>query len=309
MRGFLGVFGRVFECFIGLGRFGWIFLRSFFQSKAAVAAKIVALESQLDACLRAREGKRFSRFSDSFRFLWVILSIFWDGWERMCHAMKPRTVVGWKDWVIRRYWRWKSRGQVGRKAITVELRKLIRRISRENPLWGAAKIRDVLVDLGFRRLDVGTVRKYMPRRPYPKDPSGNWLSFIHNHMGVSWAMDFCVVRTIGFRVLYVFVILEHGRRRIRHWNVTESPTLDWIIQQLREATAFGEVPVIIINEQHLRDLVGQYVNWYENYRFHQGLEGKPPISQKEDEEGSAAGKIISISVLGGLHHRYERVAA
>jgi transposase InsO family protein len=77
-----------------------------------------------------------------------------------------------------------------------------------------------------------------------------WKGFCHvvepkNHLDLSWAMDFCVVRAVGFRAYYVFVILEHGSRRVRHWNVTESPSLEWIIQQLREATPFGEVPRFI----------------------------------------------------------------
>jgi putative transposase len=257
----------------------------------------------------------------------------------------------------------KSRGEIGRDPIDLELSKLLRRLSRENPLWGAKKIRDVLVDLGFDKLDVGTVRKYLPRRSHPRNPSGNWLSFIRNHMGISWAMDFCVVRTIGFRALYVFVIIEHGRRRIRHWALTECPSLDWIIQQLREATPFGEVPrymhrdndglygkrvvkflkdsgieevrsayrspwqnpfaerffgslrrelldhVIIFDQQHLRKLIGEYVTWYQNFRLHQGLGGKCPVPGKDGEEDRAEGKIVSIPILGGLHHRYERVAA
>ena len=172
-------------------------------------------------------------------------------------------------------------------------------------------------------------------------------------------MDFGVVRTIGFKVLYVFVILEHGRRRIRHWAVTECPSLDWIIQQLREATPFGDVPrfmhrdndalygtrvskflkdsgieevrsayrspwqnpyveryfgslrrelldhVIIFSKQHLRNLISEYMSWYESFRLHQGLEGKCPVVRKEEEGDKGKGKIVSIPVLGGLHHRYE----
>ena len=265
--------------------------------------------------------------------------------------------------MFRGFWRCISKGEVGRQPISVELRKLIRWISRQNPLWGAAKIRDVIVDLGFRKLDVRTVRKYMPRRAFPKDPSGNWLTFIRNHMDVSWAMDLCVVRTIGFKALYVLVIMEHGSRRIRHWNVTDSPSMNWIIQQLREATPFGEVPrfmhrdndglygkgvsrflkdsfieevrsayrspwqnpfverffgslrrelldqVIIFDEAHLRNLISRYVSWYENFRLPQGLEGKTPVSREEEREEITEGKIVSIPILGGLHHRYERVAA
>jgi putative transposase len=362
MAGMFGLFAKVIGCVLGMGKYAGGFIRSVLLSRAGAAATIIALESQLEVYQRQSETKRIGRFSDAFRFLWVILSKFWDGWERACHAMKPRTVVGWQQKVFQLFWRGKSRGEVGRNLIPVELRKLIRRISQENPLWGAKKIRDVLVDLGLEKLDIKTVRKYMPRRKHPRNPSGNWLSFLRNHMDVSWAMDFCVVRTIGFRALYVFVILEHERRRIRHWAVTESPSLNWIIQQLREATPLGEVPrylhrdndglygkrvsqflkasgiqevksaykspwqnpfverflgslrrelldhVIIFHEEHLRNLLRDYVSWYENYRLHQGLGGECPVPGN-DREGIAAGKIISIPILGGIHHRYERVAA
>ena len=151
--GLLKLFFGAIESVVRLGKYGWIFFRSFWHSRAGAAVRIVALESQLDECLRVRGDKRVGRFSGSFRFLWILLSRFWDGWKYVCHAVKPRTVVGWGEKLFRCHWRWISRVQVGRKATAVELRELIRRMSRENPLWGAGKIRDVLVDLGFVKLD------------------------------------------------------------------------------------------------------------------------------------------------------------
>jgi putative transposase len=249
MSGIYGLVKLVFraiECFVGLGKYAWSFVRALLRSRAGAAVRIVALESQLDECQRAREGKRIGRFTVSFKLLWVLLSKWWEGWDRACHAMKPRTVSGWHQDAFRLFWKWVSgRKRGGRKQISLELRKLIRRISKENPLWGGAKIRDALVDLGFERLDVATVRKYMARGRRPKDPSGKWLTLIRNQMDVSWAMDFTVVRTLGFKALYVFVVMEHGSRRIRHWNITSCPSLNWTIQQLREATAFGDVPRFI----------------------------------------------------------------
>jgi transposase InsO family protein len=176
-------------------------------------------------------------------------------------------------------------------------------------------------------------------------------------------MDFCIVRTVGFNAFYVFVIIEHGSRRIRHWNITESPSLEWIMQQRREATPFVEGPrfihrdndglygkgvskflkapgveevrsafrspwqnpyverffgsmrreilnhVIILNEKHLRRLINEYVERYENHRLHQGLCGRRPRDKQNGPANAGGGKIISIPVLGGLHHRYERCAA
>ena len=159
-----------------------------------------------------------------------------DCLQRACHAMKPRTVVGWWRQWFRRYWRSISQGKPGRKGLSIELRKLIRRMSLENPLWGGAKIRDALVDLGYERLDVGTIRKYMKKRS--NAPSGTWKAFLRNHMNVAWGMDFCVVRSVGFKALYVFVIIEHGRRKIRRIAVTETPNagdpFNWSLITIRD---------------------------------------------------------------------------
>ncbi|MDA7510137.1 hypothetical protein N8766_06780 [bacterium] len=89
----------------------------------------------------------------------------------------------------------------------------------ENPLWGGAKIRDVLVELGYQQLDVGTIRNYMKKRS--KDPSGTWKAFSRNHMNVVWGMDFCVVRSVGFKGLYVFVVLDH----VIVWNASHLENL------------------------------------------------------------------------------------
>ena len=125
-----------------LGGFCRIFICSFFLPKATAAAKIVALESQLSQCLENRQSKRIGRFSDSFRFLWVILSKVLDDWKRFCHEMKPRTVVGWKEKGFKLYWKATSMSSAWRNPISPEIRNLIRQISLENAIWGAPKIRD-----------------------------------------------------------------------------------------------------------------------------------------------------------------------
>jgi hypothetical protein len=79
MIGILALFMKALECVLGLGRYAWIFLWSCFRSRSSAAAKIVALESQLDVYLRRRDPKRVSRFSDAFRFLWILLSKWWEG--------------------------------------------------------------------------------------------------------------------------------------------------------------------------------------------------------------------------------------
>ena len=163
----MGVLSWIWECCVtlsGLVRYGIRFSRMLILSHADSAAKIVALESQLDASLRRADFKRRYRFSNSFRLLWLLFVSCWSGWKSFCHLMEPKTVIGWWRRGFRYYWRFVSRGKAGRKKIPLELRKLIRQMSSENPLCGEQKIRDSLVDLGYEKVDVGTIRKYMIKR-------------------------------------------------------------------------------------------------------------------------------------------------
>ena len=122
------------------------------------------------------------------------------------------------------------------------MRGLIRRLSRENPLWSAERIRDTLLLLGFGPPCGDTIRNYMVRPRKPREPSTTWLPFLRNHLKVSWAIDFFTVTTLSFATLYVFLVFEHGRRRVVHSAVTRSPSMEWVIQQLREAMPFGQQP-------------------------------------------------------------------
>jgi putative transposase len=154
--------------------------------------------------------------------------------------MTPAMVVSWHRSAFRSWWHWCSKP--GRKPVAVEMRRLIRRLSRENPLWGAERIRDTLLLLGDDPPEEDTIRKYMakPRKPRPK--STNWLPFLRNHLDVSWVIDFFAVTTLGFQVLYVFLVLYRARREVLHLAVTANPTTEWVIQQAREATPFGRRP-------------------------------------------------------------------
>ena len=110
----------------------------------------------------------------------------------------------------------------------------------ENPLWGEERIaNELLIKLGIR-VSPRTVGKYMPKRPLGQ-PRGDrrWSTFLKNHATAILACDFFVVVTATFRMLYVFVIIEHGTRRLAHINVTTNPTADWTLQQLREVVGNG----------------------------------------------------------------------
>jgi hypothetical protein len=222
----------------------WIFLSAFFRSRASLGCELVAIRSQLTfykESIRQKKQPR-PRFTPAFRLLWVWLSTVWSGWKPVANLMKPRTVLKWHEDAFLQWWRWKSRSKGGRPAISQEMRALIRRLSRENVLWSAETIHGHLVLLGSDPPCPDTIRKYMVKLTGGTDKSQTWLTFLRNHLQISWAMDFFTIPTIRFQVLYVFVVLNHSRRQVVHFAVTAHPTMAWVIQQLREALPFGLQP-------------------------------------------------------------------
>src|SRR3979411_2226564 len=148
---------------------------------------------------------------------------------------------------FRLFWTWKVRhGQSGRPPVSKEIRQLIRKMSRENPLWGAPRIHGELLKLG---IDIGetSVGKYLVRRRNP--PSQTWRTFLENHVKTMVSVDLFTVPTIRFQLLYVFLVLAHDRRRIVHFNVTAHPTTEWTAQQLREAFPFEQVPRHLLRDR------------------------------------------------------------
>jgi len=179
--------------------------------------------------------------------VWVILSRIWGDWRSALAIVKPETVIAWHRKGFRLFWTWKvRRGKAGRPAVTREVRDLIRRLSRENPLWGAPHIHGELLKLG---LEIGetSVGKYMLRRRKP--PSQTWRTFLDNHVKDLVSVDLFTVPTIRFQILYVFLVLAHDRRRVIHFNVTAHPTAEWTGQQLREAFPFDQSPRYLLRDR------------------------------------------------------------
>jgi len=117
-----------------------------------------------------------------------------------------------------------------------QLRELICKMAHQNQTWGEERIAaELLLKLGIR-VSPRTVRRYMPTDvgPGKRVPSQRWMTFVRNHAQAIVACDFFIVVTASFRVLYVFVLLEVGTRRIAHFNVTAHPTATWTLQQFRE---------------------------------------------------------------------------
>jgi putative transposase len=201
-------------------------IRVYFRSRTDAALEVLALRQQV-AVLKPRRPRPPLTAVD--RLFWTVLRQAWSGWKDVLVIVKPETVVGWHRAGFRLYWRWRSRSHGGRPQIKEEIRALIRRLAQENPEWGAPKIHGELQKLGFV-LSERTVARYLRRIQRRGDPAKRWLAFLHNHREAIVALDLFTVPTATSRMLYGFFVIEHGRRRIPHFNTTRHPSADWVVQ-------------------------------------------------------------------------------
>ena len=231
-------------------QYALIFLWAIFYPKAVLVAKLLAVESQLAVCKQQIASKKHPRprFTAGFRLLWIVLSKSLDKWEDLVHLMQPATVRKWHTTAFRYFWRWKSRRKGGRPPISKEMQDLIYKLSKENPLRSPERIRDTLVLLQYDPPCDDTIRKYMYKPRKPRKRSTTWLPFLRNHLDVSWAIDFFTVTTINFATLYVFLVFDHGRRKVKHFAITRNPFMNWVIQQLRESMPFGLQPKYLFRD-------------------------------------------------------------
>jgi putative transposase len=219
-------------------------LASSFRTSASLRAEILALRHQL-VVLQANAPRRL-RLKRSDRVLWVLLSRWFPGWRQCLRIVQPATVIAWHRRAFALYWTRKSRRWPGRPQVTAEIRALIQHMSQTNPLWGAPRIHGELLKLGIEVAE-STVGKYMQR--HRKPPSQTWRTFLSNHLAQMASMDFFTVPTATFRVLFVLVVLSHARRRIVHFAVTEHPTQEWTLQQLREAFPWNQSPQYLLRDR------------------------------------------------------------
>jgi len=215
----------------------------------------------------------------------------------------------------------------------------------------------VLHKLGFV-ISERSVARYLRRIRRRGDPGKHWLAFLQNHREAMVAFDFFTVPTVNFRLLYCFFVIEHARRKILHFNVTQHPSADWVVQQLRAAfpeagsyryvildrdakfddsvttflQATGLTPkrtsvqspwqngtaerwigscrrelldhIIASNERHLLRLLRDYVSYYHQDRVHDSLRKDTPEGRAIERKPKTDATVISLSRLGGLHHRY-----
>ena len=223
--------------------FRWLLL--LFRSAEALRAENLFLRRQL--ALYIERDVQPHRVDAATRVSLAVLTRRFD-WRGALVVVQPATMIRWHRAGCRLFWRMKSRA--GRPPIPKNLRELIRRMARENVLWGEERIaNELLLKLGVR-ISPRTVRKYMPKRP-PGRSRGDprWSTFLRNQATAILACDFFGAVTATFRMLYVFVVIEHGTRRLAHVNVTTHPSAAWTLQQLREVIADADAHRYLIHDR------------------------------------------------------------
>src|SRR5215831_13865891 len=229
---------------IGLFCFALAVLASPFRSKLRLEAENAVLRHQVIVLMRRPRGR--VQLTNHDRWFFIQIYRLFPAILRVLTIIRPETLVRWHRAGFRGYWRWKSRPRGGRPQIQIELRALIRQMSMENPLWGAPRIHGELLKLGFQ-VAQSSVAKYMAKRRGP--PSQGWRTFLSNHAPNIAVMDLFVVPTIGFKLLYAFVVVRLDRRELVWINVTAHPTAEWVARQITEAFPWNEAPRYMIRDR------------------------------------------------------------
>src|SRR5450830_1696916 len=286
---------------IGLFSLFLALLTAPFKSKIRLEAENAALRHQLIVLRRNVHGR--VRLTNNDRRFLIQLYRWFPSILQVLTIVQPETLVRWHRAGFRYYWRWKSRPRGGRPQIETDLRALIRRMSIENPLWGAPRIHGELLKLGFE-VAQSSVAKYMVKRRGL--PSQGWRTFLRNHAPDIAAMDLFVVPTIGLDLLYAFIVVRLGRRDLVWFNVTTNPTAEWIAGQLTEAFPWDEAPRYLIRD---RDRI--YGSIVTRRMRAMGIRDKPTAPASPWQNGFAERLIGSIRrecvdhfiVLGEAHLR------
>jgi putative transposase len=214
------------------------------KSKSELVAENALLRQQLIILSRQVKQPACTKMD---RALLVFLARVVRTWKQALFIIQPETLLRWHRELFCLYWKRRSKASSHKPKVAAETIALIRQMARENPLWGAERIRGELLKLGIR-VCKRTIQKYM-RTVRSQQPRGQkWATFLRNHAGQIWACDFLQVTDLFFRPLFAFFMIELKSRKVIHVGVTRSPSDAWVAQQLREATPYGQAPKYLIRD-------------------------------------------------------------
>jgi putative transposase len=219
------------------------------RSRTELIAENALLRQQLIIVQRAVKRPTLRKRD---KFLLIVLASKLRSWKQALLIIQPDTLLRWHRELFRWLWRRKSKAKGRRPRLALETVALVVQMVRENGLWGAERLRGELLKLGIR-VSKRTIQRYMRTMHSPRPPGQTWATFLHNHAAQIWACNFVQTYDLFFRAIFVFVIIEQHSRRVLHFGVTRVPSEQWVVQQLKEATAFGAAPRYLI-----RDNDGKY---------------------------------------------------
>lgn len=223
------------------------FLFNSLKTRTQLQLEVLYLSKQLDI-LKRNSPK--VQIKNNERLFFCMLKKYLPTWRQKTIIVRPETVIRWHRNAFRYYWKWISNPQNGRPKIEREIISLIKRTAQENPLWGVPRIHGELIKIGVK-ISQSTVQRYLPKKN--RKPTGqSWKTFLKNHSTGIIAIDFLTVPTINFKLLHVLVIIEHGRRKLLHFNVTTNPNAAWILQQIRNLLFEGWAPKYLIRDRDKR---------------------------------------------------------
>jgi transposase InsO family protein len=215
------------------------------RSRADLVVENALLRQQL--IILNRQVKR-PQITNRDRFRLILLAHCTRFWKQALHIVQPDTLLRWHRELFRFYWRRKSKSKRNKPKIPPETIELIRKMAKENHLWGAERIRGELIKLGIK-VCKRTIQKYLPKVRESPSSSQTWATFVKNHARDIWACDFTVAYDWLFRLWHIFVVMELKTRRIVHVAVNNSPTDEWNAQQLHEATPWGKGPKYLLHDR------------------------------------------------------------
>jgi transposase InsO family protein len=254
-----------------------MFIADLFKSRSRLEAENLFLRHQLAIALRRAPPRFRLRGGDRALLIWI--TRLWPSLIGAVQVVQPETILRWHRAGFKVFWRWKSRNRAGRPQIDRGLRDLIRRMSRENALWGASRIHGELLMLGFE-VAQSTVSKYMVRCQNP--PSQTWKTFLQNHAEAIAAIDMCIVPTLTFDRLFAFLVLGHGRRQLLWIEVTRHPTAEWLARQITEAFPWASAPAYLV-----RDNDRAYGHIFTSRVRAMGIRDRPIFPQSPWQNGCA----------------------
>ena len=303
------------------------------RGKPELVAENALLRQQLIILTRSTTRPRLTR-SDRARLVLPASRV--RAWRPALPIVQPATVLRWHRAGFRLVWRWRSAPRSRQPRVPPETVVLIRRMARENRLWGAERIRGELLKLGIA-VGKRTVQRHMRGARPPRPAGRTWATFLRTHGRGIWACDFLQLTDLLFRPVFAFFVVELGSRRVVHVGLTRAPSDARVAQQLREATPEGVGPrylvhdhdakdcerflrsvrractaqALILGERHLRRTLTEYVAYFNRSRPHQGIGQRTPRAPQipvSPGRSTESDGVLAVPVLGGLHHDYRAAA-